>query len=53
MALGGIVLNMIIISQHIGFLLDMPFSEFYFIFQDFATMIRTMPVNASDKGQVA
>ena len=55
-ALGGIVLNMIIIPQHIGFLMNMQFSEFdawiSILRIDFATTTGTMPMNISDKGQV-
>ena len=50
------MLNMIIISQHMGFLLNMQFSEFDARISslriNFATMTGTMPMNVSDKGQV-
>ena len=51
------MLNMIIIPQHIGFLMNMQFSEFdawiSILRIDFATTTGTMPMNISDKGQVA
>ena len=54
--LRGIVLNTIIISQHIHFLFQYAIFRIWcldFIFKDFATMTETMPMNTSDKGQVA
>ena len=55
-ALGGIVLNMIIISQHIHFLFQYAIFIIWcldFIFKDFSTMTGTMPMNTSGKDQVA
>ena len=55
-ALGGIEMNMIIISQYIHFLFQYAVFRIWcldFIFKEFATMLGMMPTNASDEGHVA